>query len=111
MGIRSRDLPACSIVPQPTTLPRAPGINIKNTVSHPRSLTLGLVLWLDTWLLTGRGNYSNANQLFASHGGRAVYGMKYVRSLEHWDRGFESHLWHGCLRLFCLCVGSGLATA
>jgi hypothetical protein len=24
IGIRSRDLPACSIVPQPTTLPRAP---------------------------------------------------------------------------------------
>jgi hypothetical protein len=24
IGIRSRDLPSCSIVPQPTTLPRAP---------------------------------------------------------------------------------------
>jgi hypothetical protein len=24
IGIRSRDLPACIIVPQPTTLPRAP---------------------------------------------------------------------------------------
>jgi hypothetical protein len=24
IGIRTRDLPACSIVPQPTTLPRAP---------------------------------------------------------------------------------------
>jgi hypothetical protein len=24
IGIRSRDFPACSIVPQPTTLPRAP---------------------------------------------------------------------------------------
>jgi hypothetical protein len=26
IGIRSRDLPACSIVPQPTTLPRAPDV-------------------------------------------------------------------------------------
>jgi hypothetical protein len=25
IGTRTRDLPACSIVPQPTTLPRAPG--------------------------------------------------------------------------------------
>jgi hypothetical protein len=24
MGIRARDRPACSIVPEPTTLPRAP---------------------------------------------------------------------------------------
>jgi hypothetical protein len=42
--------------------------------------------------------------------------MNCLRSLEHWDRGFESHSRHGCLcvRLFCvcvvLCVGSGLAT-
>jgi hypothetical protein len=40
-----------------------------------------------------------------------------VRSLERWDRGFESHLRHGYLYfllLFCicvvLCVGSVLAT-
>jgi hypothetical protein len=26
IGIQTRDLPACSIVPQPTTLPRAPAI-------------------------------------------------------------------------------------
>jgi hypothetical protein len=37
-----------------------------------------------------------------------------LRSLERWDRGFESHSRHGCLcALFCvcvvLCVGSGLA--
>jgi hypothetical protein len=24
--------------------------------------------------------------------------------------GFESHSRHGCLRLFCVCIGSGLAT-
>jgi hypothetical protein len=28
IGIRTRDLPACSVVPQPTTLPRAPIITI-----------------------------------------------------------------------------------
>jgi hypothetical protein len=27
IGTRTRDLPACSIVPQPTTLPHAPDIN------------------------------------------------------------------------------------
>jgi hypothetical protein len=38
-----------------------------------------------------------------------------LRSLEHWDHGFEYHSRHGCLcaHLFCvcavLCVGSGLA--
>jgi hypothetical protein len=26
IGIQNRDLPACSIVPQPTTLPRGPGV-------------------------------------------------------------------------------------
>jgi hypothetical protein len=46
----------------------------------------------------------------AGHSGCAVYGMHCLRSLEHWDRGFESHLKHGCLRLFCVCVGSSLTT-
>jgi hypothetical protein len=42
--------------------------------------------------------------------------MNRLHPLEHWGRGFESHLRHGCLcvRLFCvcvvLCVGSGLPT-
>jgi hypothetical protein len=41
--------------------------------------------------------------------------MNIPRSLEHWDRGFESHSRHDCLCafiLFCvvLCVRSGLAT-
>jgi hypothetical protein len=42
--------------------------------------------------------------------------MNCLRSLERWDRGFESRSMHGCLyvRLFwdcvVLCVGSGLAT-
>jgi hypothetical protein len=30
LGIEIRDLPACSIVSQPTTLPRAPPINVIN---------------------------------------------------------------------------------
>jgi hypothetical protein len=41
--------------------------------------------------------------------------MNCLRSLERWDRGFESHSRHGCLcrRLICiyvLCVGCRLAT-
>jgi hypothetical protein len=43
----------------------------------------------------------------ADHSGRAVYGMYCLRSLERWDRGFESHSSYGCLycvRLFCICV-------
>jgi hypothetical protein len=42
--------------------------------------------------------------------------LKYLRSLESWDRGFESHLRHGCLYAFILCLcrpvfaGSGLLT-
>jgi hypothetical protein len=28
-------------------------------------------------------------------------GMKRLAPLEHWDRGFESHSRHGCLRLCC----------
>jgi hypothetical protein len=48
----------------------------------------------------------------AYHNGHAVRGMKCLCSLEHWDRGLESHLRHGCLSaaVLCLCVGSGLAT-
>jgi hypothetical protein len=43
--------------------------------------------------------------------------MNWLRSLEHWDRGFESlsrHEYLGCVRLFCvyvaLCVSRCLAT-
>jgi hypothetical protein len=31
-------------------------------------------------------------------------GMNCLRSLESWDRGFESDSRHGCLCLFCVCV-------
>jgi hypothetical protein len=41
-------------------------------------------------------------------------GMNRFRPLEHWDRGSETYLRHGCLRIFCvrvvLCLGSGLPT-
>jgi hypothetical protein len=30
--------------------------------------------------------------------------MNYLRSLKHWDRGFESHLRHGCLCAVTLCL-------
>jgi hypothetical protein len=42
----------------------------------------------------------------AGHSGRAVWGMNCLRSLGRWDRGFESHLRHGCL--VCVCVYSVL---
>jgi hypothetical protein len=42
------------------------------------------------------------NYTFADHSGRAVYGMKCLRPLEHWDWGFESHSMHGCLFVFIL---------
>jgi hypothetical protein len=51
--------------------------------------------------------------LAADHSGSAVTGVKCFRSLEHWDRGFESHSKYGCLSAFILfvlpCAGSGLA--
>jgi hypothetical protein len=40
----------------------------------------------------------------ADHIDRAVKGMKRLRSLEHWGRGFESHLKNGCLIVFILCL-------
>jgi hypothetical protein len=40
----------------------------------------------------------------ADHSGRAVEGMNCLRSLERWDRGFESHSRYGCLCAFTLCL-------
>jgi hypothetical protein len=45
----------------------------------------------------------------ADHSGRAVKDANCLRSLEHWDHGFESHSGHGCVCAFVLCVGSYLA--
>jgi hypothetical protein len=53
----------------------------------------------------------------ADHSGRAAEGMNCFRSLQRWDRGFESRSRLGCVycvRLFCVCVlrvDTGLATA
>jgi hypothetical protein len=41
IGNRTRDLPACSIVPQPTTLPRAPAGNYTEFILQ----TWGVLLW------------------------------------------------------------------
>jgi hypothetical protein len=38
------------------------------------------------------------------HSGLAAYGMKCLRSLERWDRGFEFHSRHGCLCPIILCL-------
>jgi hypothetical protein len=51
-------------------------------------------------------SWTTEGQLEAGHSGRAVWGMNFLRSLERWDRGFESHSRHGCLFV----LGSGLAT-
>jgi hypothetical protein len=40
VGNRTRDLPACSIVPQPTTLPHAPIKNRRNVICHYTSMEL-----------------------------------------------------------------------
>jgi hypothetical protein len=39
----------------------------------------------------------------ANQRGSAVYGMKCLRPLERWDRGFEFNSRYRCLHLFCLC--------
>jgi hypothetical protein len=39
----------------------------------------------------------------SDHSGRAVWGTNCLRSLEHWDRGFQSHSRHGCMCAFILC--------
>jgi hypothetical protein len=41
--------------------------------------------------------------LTADHSGRAVYVMKCLRQLEHWDCGFESHSRNERLCAFILC--------
>jgi hypothetical protein len=41
MGTRTRDLPACSIVPQPTTLPRAP-VLCSRTLKHKLTIEIAV---------------------------------------------------------------------
>jgi hypothetical protein len=47
---------------------------------------------------------SSLAQTLAGHIGHAVYGMNCLRSLEHWNRGFEFHSRHGSLCAFLLCL-------
>jgi hypothetical protein len=53
IGNRTRDLPACSIVPQPTTLPRETGIYFKVLNSKEKSLSCSFFFFffLETCLL------------------------------------------------------------
>jgi hypothetical protein len=48
IGNRTHDLPACSIVPQPTTVPRAPPSNF--------IIKLKLMLVENTWLQLNKGH-------------------------------------------------------
>jgi hypothetical protein len=50
-------------------------------------------------LLDGRGKV-----VCATYNARAVKGMNCLRSLKHWNRGFESHSRHTCLCAFILFV-------
>jgi hypothetical protein len=40
----------------------------------------------------------------ADHRARAVWGMKFLSPLKHWDREVESLSRHGCLSAFLLCL-------
>jgi hypothetical protein len=40
IGTLTGDLPACSIVPQPTTLPRAPYLKVRSSLMNKRSLVI-----------------------------------------------------------------------
>jgi hypothetical protein len=86
-------------------------------------LQLYSVVWWNGWSGTTKpqssfqcGVYSqNHMPTNTDHSGRAAWGMNYVRSLERWNREFDSHSRHRCLyyvRLSCLCcsfLGRGLA--
>jgi hypothetical protein len=48
--------------------------------------------------------FNKDSNLKANRSGRAVSGMNCVRSLEHWDLGFESHSGYGCMCAFILCL-------
>jgi hypothetical protein len=50
-----------------------------------------------------QGNYL-ISYLMANRSGHAVQGMNCLRSLEHRDRGLESHSRHGCMSTFILCL-------
>jgi hypothetical protein len=51
------------------------------------------------------------DKMIADHSGRAVCDLNCLRSLEHWDRGLESHFRNGCLCAFILPVLSCVQVA
>jgi hypothetical protein len=59
-------------------------------------------------------NVHSLKNIFAYLNSRAVWGKYWLRSLECWDRRFESCSGHGCVSAFlCVvlsCVGRGLAS-
>jgi hypothetical protein len=55
IGTRTGDLPACSLVPQPTSLPRAPCYKSKCFIFRPHSLFTHFV-WLTYLEVVGRFN-------------------------------------------------------
>jgi hypothetical protein len=64
--------------------------------------------------LCSRGSDRNMNESVRFGGSIRGQGTSQwargLRPLGYWGRAFESHLRHGCLCAFILCVGSGLAT-
>jgi hypothetical protein len=95
-----------------------PGIGLCVTAYFPRSVSRFFLLRKQKWdfsenlILTAygskRGNYfvffDQYISVVAEHSGRAVWGMNCLRSLERWDRGFDSHSSHRCLCAFILCL-------
>lgn len=64
------------------------------------------IIWIKTWQA-----FPHVICLYADPHGRAVSSVL-LRSVDFWDCGFESGLWHGCSSIVFVvwCVGSGSAT-
>jgi hypothetical protein len=65
----------------------------------------------NTWKLLGTSDRFLCNVftlchivMFTDHSGHVVLGMNCLCPLEHWGCGFKSHLRHGCLSTFILCL-------
>jgi hypothetical protein len=90
IGARTRDLPACSIVPQTTTLPRAPYSDDDRTINHFEAVG---------GIPTTEAVRSKASIVFARWN-TGIVGSNPTQGMDD------------CLHLFCvcavLCAGSGL---
>jgi hypothetical protein len=68
----------------------------------------GLSRIVRCWYLTAEVLLNSMTNMImsniADHSGGAVKGMNCLRSLEPWDREFESQWRHGCLFAFILCL-------